>query len=171
MGEIAGIAGSLSLLIYLDQLIPFLTSQGMIDVKFIRYAPSMVDSGKAGLPISTLFYCSFLFLILHYVRKAEWNEKGFYLFLEWLLLLTMALLPVSLVGDGGTFRRGMFYFLFLSIIFLPMLLYDNKKICRFPKIFISVIIVFLLLYCSKAANVISNGSGSFPYHSEILGIK
>jgi hypothetical protein len=167
ISEIIGIVGAILIIFYMDDIIFFFTSQGILHHKFIRYVPSMSATDEITFPFSIIFYSSFLFVVLQYVRKKRGYNTKLYILIEFLLVMSMALSPIGLVADN-TSKRCMFYFLFPSIIFLPMLLYSHTGVCQYPKMFLSVIMSFLLLWWCREMGIIEE---VFPYTSEILGIK
>jgi hypothetical protein len=163
--EIIGIIATVSIMFNLEDLLSFVTSQKILPDKFLRYASSSVIK-ESSFHFTNFAYCIFLFWILQCVHRKTKDNLKLSLFIECLLMVCIALSPITLISADS--RRCTYYFLFLSIVFLPLLFYDRKITDPFSKVSFIVVIGLSLFWFHE---VIQKGSGEiFPYTSKILGI-
>jgi hypothetical protein len=112
-------------------------------------------------------YCLIAIIIIQYSYSKNKYEFEQFLIFKHLLLLCMILSPLGWF-IGSIANRCLYYFLFLSIVFLPMVLYSNKRICTSYN-FLIVFMSFLLAFWLHMA--IYRNYSHFPYTSQILGIR
>jgi hypothetical protein len=105
-----------------------------------------------------------IIMVQYSYTKNKCTVEQFLMF-KYLLLLCMILSSLGWFTIGVT-NRCLYYFSFLSIVFLPMVLY-NKRICT-SYIFFIVLMSFSLAFYLHTA--IYRNYSYFPYTSQILGI-
>lgn len=159
---IIGICIPILLIFYMEDILIFFVSQHVLPAKFSLHALDLVI-GVKNFPHATFIYCFFMFIILQYSCRKNYNNEQYLLF-KCLLFLCAILCPLGYFVHTIA-ARCILYFLFLSIIFLPMIVYKKKDINLFV-----LVVCFLLFYWYKDV-VIGNVGGCFPYTSVILGIK
>jgi hypothetical protein len=161
--KILGLLASVIILTCLEYIIDFIVSNGMIGSKFYQY----VSGDDASFPVA-IFTCSMvLFMILHYANRWEIDKIKYYFFFEYITLLCILLSPIGMINV--TAIRCIDYFLFLSIVFLPMLLYNYQNIRISYKNIFPFIICFMLFYWYMTFGV-ANIARTIPYTSKMLGI-
>jgi hypothetical protein len=161
--QIFGIIISISIISYLSNIIDILISTGILSDKFYTYASD--DRWGSSFPIKSFVYSVFIFFILNRVSSKKQIKD--YLLFRMLFLISIIFCFAGLVSTIA--ERGGWYFLFLSILIIPIVLYDHKKI-RKPYIRIFPFILLFFLFYWYMAIVVMNLSDTYPYTSSILGI-
>jgi hypothetical protein len=163
--KFAGVIIIIFLICNLDDVLIFSVSNNLLGAKFFAYT-SVRTKGQSYFPDTIFVYCIVLLTIVHHVGIKKYDEKSFRLF-ECILFFCLMLCGIGYVSIFSAVRC-MFYFLFLSVVFLPIMVYGKKKIYHSRGLYIFVL-SFLLVYWLKTI-VWSNYADVFPYSSETLHI-
>ncbi|MDR3129889.1 MAG: EpsG family protein [Tannerellaceae bacterium] len=165
IGEIVGLSVFFLIILNIENLLTLLISIDLLPEHFMIYSLS-TGLEATDFPSGRFFYCLFMFALLWYIRRKNYNKDMFILF-ECLILSCLALCFLSLF-IGATVSRCVWYFLFLSIIFLPMMLYNKRKRCISYNLNY-VCVIFLLFYWFGSV-VLNKFTAALPYTSELLDI-
>jgi hypothetical protein len=161
---VIGLCIPVLLVFYIDDILTFLILQNILSAKFFHYNIGMGGGGSFGYTV--LATCVLAFIVMQYSCIKNLNRKQYILF-NCLLFICAILYPLGFFIHNQLVRC-VFYFMFLSTVFFPIILYDNKKICVPLKFFVLVIV--FLLFCWYKNTVVDNEGMTIPYTSEILGI-
>jgi hypothetical protein len=133
------------------------------DFKYINYV--YLIKGQNFIYTTRLVYYIFMFILSQYIEYI-YNIKLCVLS-KCLLLICIILTILGYFTIGFVIERCIYYFSFLSIIFLPIVLY-KKRMCLHCGLFL-LFLCFLLSYWYKTV-VVEGAMGTYPYSSTILGI-
>jgi hypothetical protein len=162
---VVGICIPILLALYIDNILIFLVSQNILSVKFIGYSTGLGLARNFGYTLLT--NCVLLGFSVRYSHMKIHNMEQ-YLLVIFIIFTCLILCPLGFFIHG-LFSRCIFYFFFLFIIFIPMSLYKDKRICI--PINLYILLVSFLLFCWYKNTVFDNECRTIPYTSTILGIQ
>jgi hypothetical protein len=152
----------------IEEILYFVVSKNILPNKFLFYSPGVTSVHQSqGFPESLFSYCVLLLILLRYCHTKKYRVD--YFILVNCFSVAAMLFCISGVFINVMMLRWVYYFLFPFIIFLPMILYRNKRrIVSLP--LLSFVILFLLSFWYTTL-VLNDYSDVFPYTSKILGIR
>jgi hypothetical protein len=148
---------------YTEDILIFLISWEIVPDSFVGYIIYTVQGQD--FSSSDLIYYIIIFVSLQYARKKSYNTEQFILF-RCIILTCIMLTPLAVLISSAA-KRCTLYFSFLSIVFFPMVLYRNKKVCLSYTL-LTIVIFFLFSFGYKT--FIVDKVGNITYTSKILGI-
>jgi hypothetical protein len=159
---VLGILTVIFIMFNIENVIDFFISLNLLENRFVVY----IMDNRRDFRQTIFIYCCLMFLILQYTCKKNKvdNVRSRVLFKS-LLLICIALSPIGFFVSIYSIRC-IFYFLFLSIVFLPMILYDTNRRYLSGKLLI-VVLFFLFFYWYQTIII---GGMIYPYTSKILNI-
>jgi hypothetical protein len=153
-------------LMYMEDFILFFISQEILPPKMSGYTVRMNLSQYKKFSASEFIYYLIAIIIIQYSHKKNKNEVELFLIFKHLLLLCVILSPLGWFVES-TANRCLYYFSFLSIVFLPSMLYNTRKQC-ISYVLSVTLVSFLLFFWFHV--VVLGGNSYFPYTSKILSI-
>jgi hypothetical protein len=154
-----------TIVIYLDNIINLFISSEILGDKFLTYTTS--DRWGSGFPMADFTHYFTFFALLFFIPGRERDRIDCYYCFKYILLSCVIL---SFSGFISVLTiRGVYYFSFLSILILPILLFNHHKIKNSFKKLLPLILCFFLFFWFMTV-VVRDLHGIYPYTSKILGI-
>jgi hypothetical protein len=160
--KISIIIFSISAIFFTSQVIYTLISLNIFSYKLNFYSNSLLESGTS-IPLSLITHNIILLTLAMYSLK----EKRKIINIDCFILIFWISTIFTFWGNHSTYlSRASMYFLFLSIIICPIILYNNG----YRRLYIFIFIILFHALYWYLTSIYANLGETNPYTSNILGI-